>query len=49
MLQDFKTLQNLIIYVSGGPDMVYATRDAFKAHGMREHNIFSDMFSYLPR
>lgn len=49
VLQDFKTLQNLIIYVSGGPDMVYATRDAFKAHGMREHNIFSDMFSYSPR
>tara|TARA_B100000579_G_scaffold416134_1_gene411392 strand:+ start:32 stop:748 length:717 start_codon:yes stop_codon:yes gene_type:complete len=49
VLQDFKTLQDLLIYVSGGPDMVYATRDAFKPRGLIEKNMLSDMFSYSPR
>ena len=49
VLQDFKNLQDLLLYVSGGPDMVYATRESFMPHGLITKNMLSDMFSYSPR
>ena len=49
VLQDFENLRDLLIYVSGGPDMVYATREAFVPRGLVAKNMLSDMFSYSPR
>ena len=49
VLQDFMNLRDLLIYVSGGPDMVYATRESFMPHGLITKNMLSDMFSYSPR
>lgn len=49
VLQDFDSLENVTVYVSGGPAMVYATLDAFVEKGMPEENMFSDIFSYAPR
>ena len=49
VLQDFKNLRDLLIYVSGGPDMIYATRESFMPHGLITKNMLSDMFSYSPR
>jgi CDP-4-dehydro-6-deoxyglucose reductase, E3 len=49
VLEDFKDLSDVLVYVSGGPGMVYATLDAFMERGMPESNMFSDVFSYAPR
>ena len=49
VLEDFDTLDNVTVYVSGGPAMVYATLDAFVERGMPESNMHSDIFSYAPR
>ena len=49
VLKDFDDLTNVIVYVSGGPGMVYATLDSFVARGMPKENMFSDVFSYAPR
>ncbi|HAK51432.1 MAG TPA: NAD(P)H-flavin reductase [Gammaproteobacteria bacterium] len=48
-LKDFDDLTDVIVYVSGGPGMVYATLDSFIARGMPKANMFSDVFSYAPR
>ncbi len=49
VLEDFDDLANVMVYVSGGPGMVYATLDSFVAHGLSEENMYSDVFSYAPR
>lgn len=49
VLEDFDALDNVTVYVSGGPAMVYATLDAFVERGMPEPNMHSDIFSYAPR
>jgi CDP-4-dehydro-6-deoxyglucose reductase len=48
-LGDFDDLSDVIVYVSGGPGMVYATLDAFVAKGLPAGNMFSDIFTYAPR
>ncbi len=48
-LGDFEDLSDVIVYVSGGPGMVYATLDAFVDKGMPSTNMHSDIFSYAPR
>lgn len=48
-LGDFEDLAEVIVYVSGGPGMVYATLDAFVDKGMPSANMHSDIFSYAPR
>jgi CDP-4-dehydro-6-deoxyglucose reductase len=49
VLEDFDDLSNVLVVVSGGPAMVYATLDAFMEKGMPEENMSSDIFSYAPR
>lgn len=48
-LQDFDRVDDVTVFVSGGPGMVYATLDAFVERGMPERNMKSDIFSYAPR
>jgi CDP-4-dehydro-6-deoxyglucose reductase, E3 len=48
-LDDFDSVEDVTVFVSGGPAMVYATLDAFMARGMPEGNMSSDIFSYAPR
>jgi CDP-4-dehydro-6-deoxyglucose reductase len=49
VLDDFETLNDVTVYVGGGPGMVYATLDSFMARGLPEDRMFSDVFSYAPR
>lgn len=49
VLEDFRDLSDVTVYVSGGPGMVYATLDSFVERGMPVGNMFSDVFSYAPR
>ena len=49
VLEDFDALDNVTVFVSGGPAMVYATLDAFVDRGMPESSMSSDIFSYAPR
>lgn len=49
VLEDFTQLNDVTIYVAGGPGMVYATLDRLSAHGLNRKRIFSDVFSYAPR
>ena len=47
--QDIKDFSALEVYVSGSPNMVYATLDAFVAAGMQQKQMHADVFSYAPR
>jgi len=49
VLHDFPDLDDKTFYVSGSPGMVYATLDSFMSKGMPRQNMYSDMFSLLPR
>jgi CDP-4-dehydro-6-deoxyglucose reductase len=49
VLSDFESLSNKVVYVSGGPGMVYATLDSFVERGLPKENMFADVFSYAPR
>lgn len=49
VLEDFASLADLQVYVSGSPGMVYATFDSFIEKGLAKENMFSDVFSYAPR
>lgn len=49
VLQDFDQLNDMQVYVSGSPGMVYATYDRFIEHGIDAKAIFSDVFAYAPR
>ena len=48
-LAELDEVSDALVFVSGGPAMVYATLDAFMAKGMPEENMRSDIFSYAPR
>ncbi len=48
-LADFDDPSDITVFVSGGPNMVYATLDAFVAKGMPAAAMHSDIFSYAPR
>jgi len=37
------------VYISGGPEMVYATMDLFVEIGLPRKNMYSDMFALAPR
>jgi CDP-4-dehydro-6-deoxyglucose reductase len=49
VLEDFALLNDVTVYASGGPGMVYATLDRFTAQGLDKNRMFSDVFSYAPR
>jgi CDP-4-dehydro-6-deoxyglucose reductase len=49
VLSQFDSLNDVTVYVSGGPGMVYATLDSFVDRGMPEGSMYSDIFSYAPR
>lgn len=46
---DIKNLQDYRVFVSGSPNMAYATLDALVACGMKEEQMQADVFSYAPR
>ncbi len=48
-LEDFDSIENLLVIVGGSPNMVYATLDMFTAAGLPESNMMSDVFEYAPR
>lgn len=47
--QDLGDLSQYEFYVSGSPNMVYATLDALVAAGMPAEQMHADVFSYAPR
>lgn len=47
--QDFDSLEDCRLCISGSPNMVYATLDELIKHGLKEDNAYSDVFSYAPR
>ncbi len=49
ILADFPDLREHQIYACGSVAMVQAVRPAFMAHGMSEHDCFSDAFRLAPR
>ncbi len=46
VLQDFSNLNNVEVYASGPPVMVYAGRDAFVEQGMESSHYYSDAFEF---
>ncbi len=48
-LAELADLSRAQVYVSGSPAMVYAVEDAFRARGMGDGQMFSDVYSYAPR
>lgn len=49
VLEDFADFDNVEIFVSGSPAMVYALLDACEGKGFKEENMHSDVFAYAPR
>ncbi|WP_281645844.1 hypothetical protein [Parendozoicomonas sp. Alg238-R29] len=49
ILDDKEQLAGAHFYISGSPDMVYATMDALVEAGFPENNFHSDVFAYCPR
>ncbi len=47
--QDFASLDECRLCISGSPAMVYATIDELFKHGLKEEHTYSDVFSYAPR
>jgi CDP-4-dehydro-6-deoxyglucose reductase, E3 len=47
--EDFESLQDAEVYISGSSTMVYATLDALVNHGLPEQQAHSDAFSIAPR
>ncbi len=47
--QDFDSLENVSVYTSGSPAMVYALLDALEAKGLSQVQMHSDVFAYAPR
>lgn len=47
--EDFPALNELHIYASGSPAMVYGTLDALVEAGMDAHQMRADVFAYAPR
>ena len=49
VLDDSKRFPDAVFYISGSPEMVYATVDGLTAAGVAESDIHSDVFDYAPR
>ncbi|MGB1272395.1 MAG: 2', 3'-cyclic nucleotide 2'-phosphodiesterase, partial [Endozoicomonas sp.] len=49
ILADKEQLKDCEIYISGSPQMVYATIDALVRENFKDKNIHSDVFEYAPR
>jgi len=47
--QDFESLEECRLCISGSPTMVYATLDELAKHDLKEEHTYSDVFSYAPR
>ena len=47
--QDFDSLEDVVVYTSGSPAMVYALLDALEEKGLKEEQMHSDVFAYAPR
>jgi len=46
---DLSSVENVQLFASGSPAMVYALLDKFEARGMQPEQIHSDVFAYAPR
>ena len=49
VLEDFDSFENVEIFTSGSPAMVYALLDACEEKGFSEERMHSDVFAYAPR
>lgn len=49
ILEDFDSFEDVEIFTSGSPAMVYALLDACEEKGFSEENMHSDVFAYAPR
>ncbi|WP_296057138.1 FAD-binding oxidoreductase [uncultured Amphritea sp.] len=49
VVADFDNFDNVEIFTSGSPAMVYALLDACEAQGLNEAQMHSDVFAYAPR
>ncbi|BBB27830.1 2Fe-2S iron-sulfur cluster-binding protein [Amphritea japonica] len=49
IVADFDNFENVEIFTSGSPGMVYALADACEAKGLQDEQIHSDVFAYAPR
>ena len=49
LIADKELLVNSEIFISGSPNMVYATLDALVVDGFDQNTIHSDVFEYAPR
>lgn len=49
VLEDFADFDDVEIFASGSPAMVYALLDACEEQGFKEENMHSDVFAYAPR
>lgn len=49
LAQDLQTLDDLLVFASGSPAMVYALVDALEPLGLRDDQIAADVFAYAPR
>lgn len=49
LVEDYAHLKDAQIYISGSPQMVYATMDALVSHGFDPKQFHSDVFAYAPR
>jgi len=49
ILEDFQGFDDVEIFASGSPAMVYALLDACEARGFSEDKMHSDVFAYAPR
>nr|WP_269814580.1 hypothetical protein [Amphritea pacifica] len=49
VVADFDNFDNVEVFTSGSPAMVYALVDACEAKGLQEDQIHSDVFAYAPR
>ena len=48
ILTDYPDLASFQVYACGSAGMVHAAHPAFMAHGMSEHDCFSDAFNLAP-
>ncbi len=49
VLEDFADFDDVEIFASGSPAMVYALLDACEERGFVEEKMHSDVFAYAPR
>ncbi|WP_151704996.1 NAD(P)H-flavin reductase [Nitrincola alkalilacustris] len=47
--EDLTSVDNVQLFASGSPAMVYALLDRFEARGLKPQQIHSDVFAYAPR